>query len=578
MHTPISNLHRQLLKRFNFSIGGYSNPEKEVSNFFYKLCKNELIYQNESIRLLMFGFAQLSVNNINEIDLDKWKTKPLSKFNYFDYSSGYAEVLLSLYIHCLNEICGNKRATNIISDNIRRDINLRVSIDGDGQNFHFRENKRLEALEIVVPRNIFNKDAEHLDINSFRDKRGGEIKNFVSRDEEFEHEYKIDVGAQNEYKNCYEELAAKVLKVKPRKFKESINSYLPCPAIQEKIKNNTLRNPKADLAEILAVAYSASLFCYFFDCSMEYFVSVSNVSGDKKYSLGSIAIGVKNGAELSFDERAMISIISNHIASNLSAQIIFNNNKEIKRQAFRTILKEKYNTLHEFNIQSDALHGRIQVEENELQKITELVKENESAFGKNFRTYIDDLKSRNSNHISKYCLVGLKQNEFCGCKIVDPVHVFLAKDENKPNCYPIGGMALINIPFVSNLFSRLTESQPETESQPATSCVVKGKRIESNQIIFDVEYLPGFPLNNFYSELRKSHNGDLIGTYFIENFSLLDAHGIFKIVDRDNRELFNTREMIIMIVENKIILNESHFVLDSTDLKNLRLVFVNELL
>src|SRR5205823_3547243 len=125
--------------------------------------------------------------------------------------------------------------------------------------------------------------------------------NFVMQDEEFEHEYKIDINTQNEYKNCYEELAERVLKIKPADFKDSIDSYLPCPAIQEKIKNNTLRNPKADLKEILAVAYSASLFCYFFDCSMEYFVSVSNVSGDRKYSLGSIAIGVKNGAELSFD-------------------------------------------------------------------------------------------------------------------------------------------------------------------------------------------------------------------------------------------------------------------------------------
>lgn len=572
-HTPISNLYRQLLRRFNFSIGGYSNPEKEVSDFFYKLCKNELIYQNESIRLLMFGFAQLSVNNINEIDLDKWETKPLNKFNYFDYSSGYAEVLLSLYIYCLNEICGkDKRATNIISQNIRKDINLRVMIDKNEKIFLFRENKRLEALEIVVPGNIFNENELNLDISSFKDAKGSEIKNFVIQDKEFEHEYKIDSTIQAQFNSCYDELAKKILKIQPKDFLKDIEKYLPSKLIQEKIKRNTLRNPDANLADILAVAYSASLFCYFFNCSFEYFISVSNVSLDKKYSLGSIAVGIQNDKELSFDERAMFSIISNHIASNLSAQIIFENNKEIKRKSLRAELKEKYNQIKDV-VPAEPLHGTEVIQESQFANIKKIATDNQLSFSKGFSDYLDTLKTENNNYISKYCLVELKENEFCSCYINKPLHLFSKLNIEEPKCHnPIGNMPLINIPFINGLFSRLTEART------GISCFIKEKKIEGSEIIFEVEYSVDFPLEDFYAKLRKSHPGNLIGTYFTENYSLLDAHGIFKIVDKDNKELFNSREMINMVVENRLTLNESHFITDSADLKNLRLIFINELI
>lgn len=572
MHTPISNLYRQLLKRFNFSIGGYSNPEKEVSDFFYKLCKNELVYQNESIRVLMFGFAQLSFNDINEIDLDKWETKPLSKFNYFDYSSGYAEVLLSLYIHCLNEICNNRRATNIISENIRRDINLRVIVDKTETEFLFRENKRLEALEIIVPgKSIFNDCNQMAYINSFIDSNDSEIECFVTQDDEFEHEYKIDPDSQSKYKKCYEELALKVLKVQPKDFLAGIDTYLPSKSVQERIKHRTLRNPDANLADIIAVAYSASLFCYFFDCHVEYFVSVSNVSLNKKYSLGSLAVGVKNGEELTFDERAMFSIISNHIASNLSAQIIFDNNKEIKRKSLRAKLKNTYNSLKE--AAPEPLHGTEEINDTQFDEIKKIVTDNEPIFSKGFVKYLDDLKKENSNYISKYCLLELKVNEFCSCKIKKAPHQFSKLKVDEPKCHnPIGNMSLINIPFINGIFSKLTEKRD------GIACEIKDKKIDGNKIIFEVKYSKDFPIEDFYKKLKISHPGNLIATYFIENYSLLDAHGIFKIVDNDDKEIFNSREMINMVVDKKLILNESHFVSNSTDLKNLMLIFVNELI
>ncbi len=416
MNAPISNLYRQLLRRFNFSIGGYSNPEKEVSDFFYKLCKNELIYQNESIRLLMFGFAQLSVNNINEIDLDKWETKPLSKFNYFDYSSGYAEVLLSFYIHCLNEICGNKRATNIISENIRRDINIRIYIDKKETSFQFKENKRLDALEIVVPSCIFNDIDSVIDLNSFKDASSAEIKSFVIQDDDLEHEYKIDSTVQTETKNAYEELAKKVLKIQPKDFLNNISTYLPSKAVQEKIKQRTLRKHDAKLEEILAVAYSASLFCYFFDCTMEYYVSVSNVSLGKKYSLGSIAVGTKNGTELSYDERAMFSIISNHIASNLSAQLVFETNKYLNRDALRKDFIQTCNALDEKTTtktltintkKSDKLHGRDKVEYSDKSNILEIIKP--ATFG---QAFIDKVNACLTNDVfNKNCLIRIRKDD-----------------------------------------------------------------------------------------------------------------------------------------------------------------------
>lgn len=569
MDIPVSKLYK-LLRRFKFSIGGYSNPEKEVSDFFYKLCKNQLINQNESIRLLMFGFAQLKANAIDEIDLEKWETEPLSRFNYFDYYSGYAEVLLSLYVYCLN-IISDKRATNIISDNFRRNINLRVFIDKKACSIRFRENNRLDALEIVIPGNFFQENAFQIDINSFC-ADGISIENFVIQDNLYEHEYKFDEKVKEKYNKVYEKLTAKIFKVLPNVFLKNINDYLPSEEVQKKIKERTLKNPNANLTEILAVAYSASLFCYYFDCSFEYFVSVSNVSLDKVYSLGSLAVGIKNGADLSFDERALLSIISNHIASNLSAQIIFENNKEIKRNALRSKILIKYKAFKELAV-SKQLHGTEIISDDQLNEIKVFVNSNEFFFSSLFNSNLDLLKNKNKNYISKYCLIELKENEYCDCKIEKPLHLFSKECVDVPKCHnPIGNMEFINIPFINGLFEKFTENRN------GSTCTIISKSIQKKKIIFEVEYVPGFPLNNFYSKLKDSHLGDLIGTYFIENYSLLDAHGVFKIIDNEDREIFNSRDMINMVIGKKLILKENRFKTDATNLRKLKLIFINELI
>lgn len=558
-------LYRQLLKDFNFSIGGYSNPEKEVSDFFYKLCKNELVYKNKSISLLMFGFAQLQGKDLTEINLENWETRPLSKFNYFDYLSGYPEILLSLYIYSLNELCEKKRATNIISENFRRDVNLRVLIDKNEKSFLFKENKRLDALEIIVPGCLFHDNALMTDINSFSDENGVLIKNFVKQDDEFDHEYIIETSTQLEFEECYNNLAKKIFKIHPKEFSKNINNYLPNNIIQNKIKQKTLNNPNARLDEILAVAYSASLFCFFFDCSVEYFVSVSNATSEKKYSLGSLAVGVKNGNDLSFDERSMFSIISNHIASNLSAQIVFEYNQGLKlkyqREKFKILFDELGKILDFDEDDVERRKNRSHAVDNVDEYVIKLWKDKISDYTGDVKPFISNPK--------KY-LKYLKPNELTHQGLLLNIYLdisgknFLTKKSDFYNFIDAESYTGIRFDyvdfllleeFVSLLKKKKGESEKNNEINIKLSFENDGKQEIKRCLEISVEFSgnPVFSIKELYSKLKIAHKttGSDLSKFLLSNYNLLRIHGDLEIKDDDGNSHFLLSKDVKLNCKNK---------------------------
>jgi hypothetical protein len=538
MQVSLSNLYNQLLKNFKFSISGYSNPEKEVSDFFYSLCRNDLVAQNEIIRVLMFGFAQLSSDVINQIDFTSWETKPLRKFNYFDYSFGYAEVLLSLYVHCLHEICPGKRAVNIISDNIRRDINLRIAINSDStvDRFVFKENKRFEALDILVPRTLFRGAESSFDYNSF-EHDGKRISSFVKQDPTFDHEFIITPALQAISRDPYRELAKRVFEISPSDFAMDIESYLPPKDVQTLIRTRTLGNPNANLRDVLAIAYSASLFCHFFRCTLEYFVSISNLSPNGSFSLGSIAVGVANGSELSFDQRAMFSLVSNHVASNLSAQIIRENNRALKLTYQRKALKDLFDKCDRLlkPKEKDYAHGVADVDCELLEKwnaqdVTLLGAAVPFACDPaRFEPFLMKGERTHKGFLTQIYLDPQAKNLLCSRSLLYKSIKAFNRDR----------LRYVDVIFIEEFLKLLHPSRVDDSvfNEISTECYrfeENGKKLSFIEATIVFADGGPFEMSTFYSRLANTHKGGHNLTSFIlENYKLFRLYGDLSFIDEE---------------------------------------------
>jgi hypothetical protein len=379
-------------------------------------------------------------------------------------------------------------------------------------------------------------------------RKGVSFAGIYIQDEEFEHEYKIDSATQLEFKECYQKLAKKILKIQPETFLKDINKYLPSKLIQDKIKLNTLRNPDANLADILAVAYSASLFCYFFDCSFEYFISVSNVSLGKKYSLGSIAVGIKNGAELSFDERAMFSIISNHIASNLSAQIIFENNESIKlrdsRENFKKLF-DKYSKVLDSD-KKDRSHSNDKIDSS----ILKLWKQQSEEYTEPVKPFITDekkystfLKDGDLTHQGLLLNVYLDKSKE---KFLREKSIFYKSITSKG----FSGMKYdyIDFIFVEEFLSLLKENKGGNTNGNNISidCKHDGNKqsgFKNKRLEIKVEFVgkeSHFRMSDFYAKLKTAHSatGTNFTTFILNHYDLIRIHGDLEIVDETGTSHF----------------------------------------
>ncbi|HMG16153.1 MAG TPA: hypothetical protein VK590_11935, partial [Saprospiraceae bacterium] len=351
-------------------------------------------------------------------------------------------------------------------------------------------------------------------------------------------------------------------------------SERPLESVYDKLLKEVLKNEKYTTKEIYSLIFASAVLCYFYDCSLTYFVSTARVANSKRYTLGAMGIGLKAGNELTDNDKALYSILVNHLAANLSTQLIFESNKHLQRENNKVNLRE---ALNEFKkLENKVLHGEEATNKHnfdtEFQKI---YNEHSTILTEYFINSYKSLKDVNCNYISKYCLVQLINSGDCGkCNIKERPKLF-KNNSGEKCCSSIGNMELINLPFIEALFQKLTTSEKNN-----IVTVEDAKITDDNEIVFRINYSEGFKVNEFVEKLKESHNGNLIGEFFIKKYHALDCHGIFKMIDvSSDTEFFNSRETIqaVNLNECKIIINEHYESPNIQSVNKIKIVFINEL-
>jgi hypothetical protein len=221
------------------------------------------------------------------------------------------------------------------------------------------------------------------------------------------------------------------------------------------------------------------------------------------------------------------------------------------------------------------LHGEKPTETEFETKFLAIYNEHSELLTEYFKQSYEELKKANCSHISKYCLVELKNSGDCGqCNVNERPKLFKHHSGYKC-CSSIGNMELINIPLIEALFEKLTTSEKSN-----TAKVVDAHITDENEIVFTISYARNFDIRGFIEKIKDSRNGSLIGEFFIKKFHALDCHGIFRMIDEgSNSEFFSSRETIqgVNLNENKIIVNEHYHFPDIQTAGKIIIIFKNEL-
>ena len=577
----LQRLHKEVLDKFPFSISGYNSPDKEYEDFFNKICKfQESLEDDKKIHFTISGFAKLqTTSNLSETELDKWKTESLKNLLFNDNYLGFSEPILSLYIALLQLLSPEKRVVNILAENVNNSILIKILLNENLDKIHFSFIKSDNTLLIEVPLYYF-KSVKNGKKDSLQD---------LFKDIDYEN----DLIVKREDSSSSYSIVLKDEKTK--KFNSVLKDLLdintivtiqklPPENVYDKLLKEVLKNEKYNAKEIYSLIFASAILCYFYDCSLTYFVSTARVANNKRYTLGAMGIGLKAGNELSDNDKALYSILVNHLAANLSTQLIFESNKYLQREANRLTLKSALKSVKELQEKAEGddenekaqkrtllveiLHGSKPVSE-EFEKLLSGIVGSNPLLTPEFLSYYNSLKSKNENHISKYCLVTL--TNFCkGCKIKDRCNVVL-KVNNVDCCQSSHQVELINLPLLNSIVNKL-----KGESDAVECC------FNEDEIVFIIkEKARPFEIGKLKNQLEGKENyGDFLN-FLVEVFHPLDCHGILSIhgqmEDGSYAEIFNSRKTTPDVHNGKFVLNNEYNFPDMKEVKNIQIKFKNEL-
>lgn len=568
----LQRLQKEVLDKFPFSISGYNSPDKEYEEFFHRICKfQESLDGDSKIHFTISGFAKLkAVKNLSEAEFDKWETESLKDFLFNDNYLGFPEPILSLYITLLERLSANKRVVNILARNVYNSILIKILLRDELEKIHFSFIKSDNTLLIEVPLSTYFKNmrggrkVSHQDIFTDIDYE----TDLIVRRKGHSSSYLIDLAPEKKRK--FDAVLDGLLNIKNI---ETITSHPP-ENIYDKLLKEVLKNENYTAKEIYSLIFASAVLCFFYDCSLTYFVSTARVANDRRYTLGAMGIGLKAGDDLTDNDKALYSILVNHLAANLSTQLVYEGNKHLKRENDRATLREALNKIKNI-ASSPILHGQAPAESEFESQFLRIYEENSELLTEYFKQSYESLKAANCSHISKYCLVQLINSGDCeDCNIKERPALF-KRNSGEKCCSSIGNMDLINVPLIEALFENLTKSEKGNKAR------IEAAHINAdNEIIFTIIYTDNFDVRGFIEKLKDSRNGSLIGEFFIKKFHALDCHGIFKMIDESSgREFFNSRETIqgVNLNERRIIINEHYQFPDIQSASKIKIVFKNEL-
>lgn len=567
----LQRLQKEVLDKFPFSISGYNYPDKEYEEFFRRICKFQESLENDNkIHFTISGFAKLTAtSNLSEAELDKWETESLKYLLFNDNYLGFSEPILSLYVALLQHLSPDKRIVNILAENVNNSILIKILLNDNLEKIQFSFIKSDNTLLIEVPFSYFN-GYENKNKDSLQN-----IFNDINQDcdlivERESSSSSYSISLTDDKLSKFSQMLERLLNL----TNVTTISELTPENVYDRLLKEVLRNNKYNPKEIYSLVFASAILCYFYDCSLTYFVSTARVANNKRYTLGAMGIGLKAGNDLTDNDKALYSILVNHLAANLSTQLIFESNKHLNRENDRKNLKEALEEVAKLDTQ--VLHGTNAAENGFDSAFNNIYEKYKDILSDYFIQSYKTLKLANCNHISKYCLVKLINSGDCGdCNIAVRPKIFKSSFGEKC-CSSIGNMDLINMPLIEALFDKIT-----TEERENAVTLEKCELTDDREIVFEIAYSKGFNVKEFVSKLKTSHNGSLIGEFFINKYRALDCHGIFKMIDTNSQqEFFNSRETIQRVDKNekKIIINEHYQFPESINSTNkIKIVFKNEL-
>lgn len=342
--------YNDILSKFHFSITGYDDIEYELDRFFNILAKNSYFFQNTNIDFISFAYAKLEQN---QESLLTWNTIPLNQkaqFLFHSYKNINEQIIIDLY-YGLRDLF-SKIKNNKIDENLKDKPTASViaEIFNNSQSFRIIyncEKKSMEDILVFEQRDFlltFNINFSKIikDDYCFEKSFNGVIEKII---ELKLSDRKLNVKKSNNTytwqeqseSNCYSKIRNSFLDVfcpkKITSFRNQIISRLELLTINNphlfKYKQKTF---KEDILPIVNTILAGAFMSYSYNSVMEYIPGICNVDKKNKEfsSLGALIIGYNKTNFISSDKRTLLKILSDRIASVLSANYLTKLYNELK--------------------------------------------------------------------------------------------------------------------------------------------------------------------------------------------------------------------------------------------------------
>lgn len=340
----VIQLYQDLLRKYPFSITGRPDPEKKLARFFSDVCQHPMIKERENIVFIYGLYAELEALHHDGLAVEKivnWKTKPLKDVLLFNYEGEYPDLVLSFYLTLLSTLAGANdiTAVNVIADNVRSDIDLRITATSfERPSIHFIE--RDDVLEFRTPCSIFKKelwdDKGHLKtatvrriLQSFLPPSGTIEQHLMATSNRKDpHLFKIDREKENIFfkRDATGAVTSSAVNeiFEQEQLDQTIDYYKDeFGRLSRRVLAGRLKSDLRieDVSNLISIAIGGTFLAAYYDVNLDYVLSVCNVDRQTSNTLGGLAVGTKKKTPLTAGERALFSIISDHISANLAAQM-----------------------------------------------------------------------------------------------------------------------------------------------------------------------------------------------------------------------------------------------------------------
>ena len=533
----ISEVYFNLLKHFPFSITGYEDEEHEYATFFRRICESDEVISDESIKFLISGFAKLNSENPG---FEDWQVEVLKRFLFHDQEKGFPEFILSVYLNALYLLSKNKRAVNIISENVRSNVIIKIEISDETENIHFNYRKRDETLEILIPSKFYKKkNPSHISIDSIL--KNSKHKNtplLVKESTQLKSEYQIDDAQLKSKKTMalYNELFKEFMNCSPATFLKEIKQHIPNEKFIDKLKGDVFKNPNFNVEEILKLAYVTSIFCYFYDSSVTYFISTARVKNNQRFTLGGIGVGLSSKANFTRNDLAFFSILANHIAANLSAQYVHDTNEnlqfELRRSQQIEILKDFHERCLMLTFKNVAIKKESDVIDHAAHPIT---KEHLKALHEFKELYEDKLHKCGLLFFKNRVDELFYENNYVDMDLFVSCHHSISKPELRSKCNFITratqtlGLEISgdNRPYINISLAHyfVTQILEKGDANVVTLTM-------DNKIIIHTDYSNPFNVSGFLNSLQNAKSGKL-SSFIKEHYSDFRIAGNLLIYEKE---------------------------------------------